>query len=153
MRERLNKEEKEMVDEKLIKQIMLCCEEGVFDALCKGADPNKIERKMTGYPVIVLAILKDSERLVRLLINAGADLERRVEPMRNGVISFDEGKTPLLKAAAHKKANIVKLLLEEGANPDAKDNFGLTALHDAVLNNDMESLKHLELIMPILSFL
>ncbi|KAM0803711.1 ankyrin repeat-containing domain protein [Usnea florida] len=41
----------------------------------------------------------------------------------------DDGTTPLLLAARHRHEIIVKMLLEQGANPGARDNGGQTTLH------------------------
>lgn len=41
----------------------------------------------------------------------------------------DDGTTPLLLAARHKHEIIVRMLLEQGANPGARDNEGQTTLH------------------------
>lgn len=43
-------------------------------------------------------------------------------------------RTPLHLAAAHKHLDIVKLLLENGADADAEDRFGGTPLSDALRN-------------------
>ena len=41
----------------------------------------------------------------------------------------DDGTTPLLLAARHRHEIIVKMLLEQGANPGARDSGGQTTLH------------------------
>ena len=46
----------------------------------------------------------------------------------------ENGKTPLHIAATHKNTSMVQLLLEKGADVNAKDNLKRTALHDASRN-------------------
>ena len=41
----------------------------------------------------------------------------------------DNGATPLLTAALYKQESIIRMLLEQGANPGARDNEGRTTLH------------------------
>ncbi|MEM4367346.1 MAG: ankyrin repeat domain-containing protein [Candidatus Anstonellales archaeon] len=143
-RENLSEREREDVDKKLIEEVTNSSEKGVFNALLQGADPNAVEKEVSGYPVIILAIFRDSEALVRLLINAGADLQKKIELPKHVIASVDQGRDALIKAAAHKKEKIVKMLLEEGANPNSTDDVGLTALYEAAVNESMECIKYLE---------
>src|SRR5690606_21361992 len=46
------------------------------------------------------------------------------------------GLTPLHLATIHQKANMVRALLDAGANVDARDNWGNTPLGRAVMNCD-----------------
>ena len=45
----------------------------------------------------------------------------------------DDGITPLLLAARHKRENILRMLLEQGANPRARDIEGQTTLHQLTM--------------------
>ena len=49
--------------------------------------------------------------------------------------------TPLMLASAHGHANIVKLLLDCGANTDLVNSEGCSALHCAALNGHLDSIK------------
>ena len=49
----------------------------------------------------------------------------------------DAGITPLLMAARHKHENIVRMLLEQGADPDARDVYGLTTLHRLTVGQEI----------------
>jgi ankyrin repeat protein len=51
--------------------------------------------------------------------------------------------TPLHSAAAGSHAEIVKLLLEHGADPNAAQDGGFTPLHSAAGNDDRESVEAL----------
>jgi len=71
--------------------------------------------------------------IVQLLIDHGSDVNL-VEP--------DQKWTPLHFAARDQKTEIVRVLLNAGALPDAKDIFGNSPLWRAVMNNspDLELL-------------
>jgi hypothetical protein len=52
--------------------------------------------------------------------------------------------TPLHHAAAHANLNIIKMLIEHGANPNAKDFYGKTPLFKAIYNqNNLQIMKFL----------
>jgi ankyrin repeat protein len=77
--------------------------------LSRGADPNYC---------LFAAAYNDDAAAIRLLARSGADLEE-----------FVEGGTPLLHAIQYSRFTGARALLEAGANPDAKDARGRTALH------------------------
>jgi hypothetical protein len=79
-----------------------------------GADVNA--RTRDGWSVLLAAVEHDLE-LVRELIRRGADLN----------VASDHGYTPLMRAAGKGREDVVTLLLEEGADPFAKDVNGMTA--------------------------
>jgi|WetSurSiteA1Bulk_404760.scaffolds.fasta_scaffold150258_2 ankyrin repeat protein len=57
---------------------------------------------------------------------------------QNWILKNDEGVTELIYASQHSNAEIVKLLLEKGANPDSKDNEGKKAL-DYAYNHEVRN--------------
>lgn len=68
----------------------------------------------------------DAEDIINYLISHGADLESKDH----------EGFTPLLTAARNNKGNIAKLLIDKGADVNAKTNTNDVALHRACLYNN-----------------
>jgi ankyrin repeat protein len=82
------------------------------------------------------AIESGNENVVRWLLELGADLEERM--------SFGNfNMTPLLFAAYKGKLAIVKLLLEKGADVNARDREGWTVLHFAADEGDAGMLQFL----------
>ncbi|KAL2912286.1 Transient receptor putative cation channel subfamily A member 1 [Polyrhizophydium stewartii] len=55
-------------------------------------------------------------------------------------LADDEGRSPLILAAAHGHGSTIKALLGAGALIDHRDNLGCTALHYAVAANSLEAL-------------
>lgn len=54
-----------------------------------------------------------------------------------------KGQTPLMLAAQAGDAELVKIMLEAGANPDLQDIKGMTALHSAAKSNSIACVKYL----------
>lgn len=77
--------------------------------LSRGSDPNHC---------LFAAAYNDDAEAIRLLARSGAALDE-----------FVEGGTPLLHAVQYSRLAAVKALLAAGADPDAKDAKGRTALH------------------------
>lgn len=99
--------------------------------LAAGADPNALTtRRGTrdfGISPLMLATRAGSPRLIQRLLAAGA----RVDLPATGEAA---GMTALHMAAAAGRADLVRILLEAGANPNATiTEPGLTPLHTAVL--------------------
>jgi ankyrin repeat protein len=94
-----------------------------------GANVN--ESDTWGTPLAV-AVSKGSDKIVRLLIDAGADIE--------GATSRGAGgEHPLhLAATRTSAASIAKLLISRGAQLDARDAAGRTPLIAAVLADNVE---------------
>jgi len=77
------------------------------------------------------AIVKTaSVREIDSLVSEGVDVNQADE--------FRDGKTPLHLAALSHNVNVVKRLLEAGAEIDAKDRKRHTALHDAALRGNVD---------------
>ena len=77
--------------------------------LSRGSDPNHC---------LFAAAYNDDAAAIRLLVQSGAELDE-----------FVEGGTPLLHAIQYSRYDGARALLDMGANPDAKDAQGRTALH------------------------
>lgn len=110
--------------------------------LAEGASPDT--RDDQGYPVLHTACSENDLDIVRLLLDAGADM--------NGLDA--ESATPLGFATAHpgaKAVELVKLLIDKGSdvNHAWKDEAGSTVLTDLLdpENNDEPSAKLLELLL------
>ena len=122
-----------------------------------------------GMTALHLAVLSNHADIVKLLIDEGADpyivisnnetvmhiaasegcLQALEELLKHESWSLiekedDKGETPLHKATqGNPKFEIVDLLINKGANPNAKNEFGYTPLHWAAKFGHLESLKKL----------
>ena len=63
------------------------------------------------------------------------------------VKDYDNGMTPLIYASLRGHENIVKLLLQSGANINIKDNTGSTALMHAASSNAFRHINVAELLL------
>ncbi len=97
-----------------------------------GANPNT--RIATGETPIMTCASSGDAVAVRLLIARGADV-RAKEPSQN--------QDALMWAAAERHPNVVRLLVEAGANPRAHTKKGFTALHFAAREGDLETVRQL----------
>ena len=117
----------------------------VLAALRRGAKPNACYR---GRPALIWAIQEQKLNVVRILVRAGASLEKKdsdgFTPLDTAVgegnlaiVRFLLGAgakvngrtrngTPLHTACAYRRLAIAKLLLAHGASVDALDEDGLT---------------------------
>ena len=95
----------------------------VLEALL-AAGANASATNDMGEPLLHVAAAKGSDTLVRVLIAHGADVNARAVHKGH---QFD-GRTPLMAAVGSNDLTLVKLLLERGADPFAKDSSGFTAL-------------------------
>lgn len=84
----------------------------------RGADPGKISQ--FGCPPLVTAVTHDID-ILRLLLDKGADPNGHCYGML-------EGRTPLMEAVIAGRTDSVKLLIERGANIDARTKIGYSAL-------------------------
>ena len=57
--------------------------------------------------------------------------------------SRDYGNTPLIRAASEGSLQVLKLLLERGANLYAESNYGYTAVHSAAYLGQIDIVKYL----------
>lgn len=86
-----------------------------------------------GWTPLHLAAFFGNAEAARVLIEAGAPLEAK---SRNGLAN-----TALNAAAAGDRMEVVRLLLERGADPNARQHGALAPLHSAAFNGDLEMVK------------
>lgn len=97
-----------------------------------GANPNT--RIATGETPLMTCASTGNVDAVRALLSRGADVHGR-EPSQN--------QDALMWAAAERHADVVRLLVEAGANPRAHTTKGFTAMHFAAREGDLESVRQL----------
>jgi len=121
-------------------------------AIQKGASPEATSKD--GRPVLVLAAAQCRLEMMDLLVSKGASVQIHGTAAwkaalgcscSSGIAAFlvekgmplptpgtdSCGRTPLMIAAEHGRADMVKSLLDGGAPPDVKDAEGLTAVYYA----------------------
>jgi uncharacterized protein len=96
----------------------------VARALKLGASPEGVYP----FPVLHRAIDGGNEPIVRLLVEAGADIER----------TSRDGWTPLTRADANEQFSIVDYLVSVGADELTRHRHGFTPLHQATRAGDDE---------------
>jgi ankyrin repeat protein len=84
-----------------------------------------------GFSPLALAIFGGQEGAVRMLLEHGADVEAI---SRHPTIQV----RPLQTAAFVRDANLGRILLDAGADPNGTAEGGFTALHSAAQNGDLE---------------
>lgn len=87
-----------------------------------GAELNAVSEDR-GYTAVMDAIWRGNEKITKYLISKGADLNTINK----------EGQTNLILAVGADRLNLVKLLAENGADPDVKDMMGMSAYNYATL--------------------
>ena len=93
-----------------------------------AADPNAAtSRDLNGSPALRRAVTLDRGEIARLLLNKGCDPDIRSLDETSGY----KNETPLLEAAFWGRLDIGKLLIERGADVNAKADRGVVPLHEA----------------------
>jgi len=80
-----------------------------------------------------MAIVKGDTETVKKLIELGSDINKK-----------SNGMTPLMFAARYNRVDIIKLLVEKGANIKTKNSKGYNAMKFAKLSNAKEAMALLE---------
>ena len=80
-----------------------------------------------------MAIVKGDLETVKKLIEFGSDVNQK-----------SDGMTPLMYAARYNRADIIKLLVKNGANIKAKNSKGYTAMKFAEQSNAKDAIALLE---------
>jgi len=112
----------------LIKAIRNKEYEYIQSLLIKGANANSTD--IWGRTALMIAASKNSTKIVQLLIDHGADVNKKIDLI---------GWTPLMESIFHSRivtqraeivvnTDIVKLLVKYGADLDEKNEYGVTAL-------------------------
>lgn len=112
-----------------------------------GINPSNGMRVVLYLSVLAWAINSNNAENVRAVLEAGAYVNMRLETrgeINGNFVSFYS--SPLITAVMMPGVNIemLKLLLDAGADINAKDSAGFTALKFAKQNNDAEAAKVLE---------
>ena len=104
---------------------------GDFDALAKllKTTPTAANTlSIDGYPAMHMAIKMNYSQAVKLLLDAGGDVEIKNKSKSTG----SEGETPLICVIVWAHDKIAEMLIEAGANVNAKAENQATPLHEAV---------------------
>lgn len=98
------------------------------------ADPSLLwSRSADGFPVLGLAIFFGHGELARWLIDQGADV--------NAAATNTMRVAPVHAAVAMRDQETMRVLLERGADPNARQQVDYTPLHDAAGRGDIEMAK------------
>ena len=99
-------------------------------------DPSLLDRRSSdGFPPLGLAIFFGNRELAKFLIGEGADV--------NAASSNAQRVTPLHAAAAVCDHELMAMLLERGADANARQQMDYTPLHTAASRGDIEMAKML----------
>ena len=115
--------------------------------IAEGVDVNARGRYDGDYnpTVLMVAASCDSVDVAKFLIAAGADVNAWDNKVGNTALICAAKKTYVLKADKERNKSknmaMVKLLIEAGANVNAKDGYGRTALIYAVRKNSVDMAK------------
>ena len=120
--------------------------------LCTNSNIDINERDIDGWTSLYHAANSKSIEAYNLLIRLGADtnigdnndvlpstvLERKIEHENNQLREIDND---LLKAIETNGIKTMRSLIRAGANVNTKDGYGLSALHFAIKNNNLDAVK------------
>jgi hypothetical protein len=95
--------------------------------IVNGADVNQTND--VGFPVLSIAAGRGDEKMTKLLLDAGANVNARSATLDD---------TALARAAQNGNGPTIRVLLAAGARVDDKDGSGWTPLFNAALKGDLE---------------
>jgi hypothetical protein len=95
--------------------------------ISKGANVNQTDD--VGFPALSIAAGRRDEKMTKLLLEAGADVNARSATLND---------TALARAAQNSDGETVRILLAAGAHVDDRDGAGWTPLFNAALKGDLE---------------
>jgi ankyrin repeat protein len=98
------------------------------------------DRTLGGFTPLLFAARVGDLESARILLAAGADANEATQ---------EAGNTVVVASASHHE-ELAILLLEKGANPNAADEYGMTALHHAVQKGiaNLSSVEYTPALMP-----
>ena len=99
--------------------------EAVKQHIAAGTDLNANQNAPVSFTPLNLAVRKGQSEIVKLLLDAGADVNAKSETLKT---------TPLHSAIWNLDSEIAKFLIDKGADVNAMDEYGMTCLHYAELN-------------------
>jgi ankyrin repeat protein len=99
-----------------------------------AADPTLVESRTTdGFPALGVAVFFRHPAIARFLIESGANV--------NAAAANAARVAPLHAAAAVRDHDTMRLLLERGADPNARQQMDYTPLHGAASRGDVDLAK------------
>lgn len=131
----------------LAQKLVDCGAQLTFAEACAFGDEERVRQLLDedpslassfsddGYPSVSLAIFFGQPQIARDLIERGANV--------NAVSRNAQTVAPIHGAASVGNREMVRLLLERGADPNARQERGFVALHTAAMHGDIEMAKAL----------
>ena len=100
-----------------------------------GQDPNytlETGENALHYTICQTNNMDERTEIARILVEAGTDVHKKTIPGKETLCfmrdAFLKGETPLHRAAAYGNENIIRILLDAGADPSTKDVNGDTPI-------------------------
>jgi len=120
--------------ETLIKAIVAGDLSRVEKFLEEGANPNS--RNEAGVPALAVAVGGKNPAIVKALLSKGADIHATANSTAGNMLDAPV----ILFAAINGSAETLRLILQAGAGPDARDGHGITPLMAAAYVGNMETI-------------
>jgi ankyrin repeat protein len=135
---KLNADRQKQLDEKLMSSLSRrrgqCELADIRSLIQQGASPNAKNWDGDTLTALMLAAQKGCADIVKLLLDAGADVNARASVVIGVQGDVARGITPLSQAAASEDVSIVKMLLEHGADIHALTGKRATVMAFATTN-------------------